>query len=102
MSKAVHRESGLQLVTNKTTLARNGADYYTCLPDSVSALLSAESKQLVQSSMIVAMLVEGNTLVLNITKALLAHSLSLEPVSRDYIKESGVSFNLLQNATTNW
>ena len=46
--------------------------------------------------MVAAIPVDGDTLVLNITKALLAHGLSLEPVSRDYTKEGGASFKLLQ------
>ena len=42
------------------------------------------------------MLVEVDTLVLHIVRALGTHGLSLEPVSSDYIKEGGTPFNLLQ------
>ena len=89
-------EGGSRLVINKTTLTRNGQNYCTCLPESVPELLPAETRQLVHSSMVAPMSVEGGTLILNIAKAPRVHGLSLELGNRDYIKEGNASFSLLQ------
>ena len=102
MSKAVHMESSLQLVINKNTLARNGQNYCTCLPDSVSALLPTETRQLVHSSMVASVPVKGDTLVLNITKVVLAHDLSLESVNKTRHRMTAHHLTYSKNATTNW
>jgi hypothetical protein len=87
---------GARQSLNKTEAVSSGPNPRTCLLDSVTALLPAETKAQVHAAMVTAMPTEGDTSVADLANALAAHGLSLVPVSGEYIKKGGAPFNLLQ------
>ena len=65
--KSITKEDGDQLVANKThKLYRTAKKYITCLPDTLSALLSLETKEVVHSAMVSDMPAEEETSIFHI------------------------------------
>ena len=95
-SDAKRKKGGARLMLNKTEAIPSGSNTRTCLLDSVTALLPAETKEQVHATMVTAMPAEGDTSVADLANALSVHGLSLVPVSGEYRKKGGVEFNLLQ------
>ena len=93
---AKKKKGGARLILNKTEAISSGPNTRTCLLDSVTALLPAETKEQVHAAMVTAMPAEGDTSVADLANALAAHGLSLVPVSGEYIKKGGAPFHLLQ------
>ena len=93
---AKRKKGGARLILNKTEAISSGPNTRTCLLDSVTALLPAETKEQVHAAMVTAMPAEGDTSVADLANALAAHGLSLVPVSGEYIKKGGAPFHLLQ------
>ena len=93
---AKRKKGGARLMLNKTEAIPSGPNTRTCLLDSVTALLPAETKEQVHATMVTAMPAEGDTSVVDLANALAAHGLSLVPVSGEYIKKGGAPFHLLQ------
>jgi hypothetical protein len=93
---AKRKKGGARLILNKTEAIPSGPNTRTCLLDSVTALLPAETKEQVHATMVTAMPAEGETSVADLANALTAHGLPLVPVSGEYIKKGGAPFHLLQ------
>jgi hypothetical protein len=93
--QAKRKKGGARMILNKTE-AQSGPNNRTCLLESVTTLLPADTKEQVHATMLMAMPAEGDTSVADISNALAAHGLSLVPVSGQYIKKGGAPFHLLQ------
>jgi hypothetical protein len=93
--KALESDGGSRLERNRTPAAKNtGPNTRTCLRDAVTVLLPDEEKERANLAITSQMPEEGDTLVSTVNAAL--GNWKLTPVSREYIKQGGPAFHLLQ------
>ena len=78
------KEVGTRLVITKTPVTQSVHNKRTCLPNTVTALLPSEEKEIVHPAMVTDMPVEGDTSIFHIANILSDHGHSFERVSGKY------------------
>ena len=101
--KFMTKEVGTRLVITKTPVTQSVHNKRTCLPNTVTALLPSEEKEIVHPAMVTDMPVEGDTSIFHIANKLSDPGHSFERVSGKYNrKERGRLITCWKRSIESW